>query len=255
MPNIQAGMLTAAGVSDKADGYLQTEDRKAAVLNLIENFLLPAGSNFVEELVYRFLLTRGDSLGGSMRNYTGAVAQQRLSSALLARFRNQGTVFQWRREDGKWAIAPDDDAAASLVMRGIHWTTAQQQPRTLMFNLKVPVVRKNIDLCLLNIKPCELDLSSYAKPGHYIALGELKGGIDPAGADEHWKTARTALDRINTGFRVTDVDVHTFFIGAAIVTDMAEEIWQMLQEQKLENAANLTNDNQLFSIVRWLTAL
>ena len=30
-------------------------------------------------------------------------------------------------------------------------------------------------------------------PKHYLACGELKGGIDPAGADEHWKTAGKAL--------------------------------------------------------------
>jgi len=255
MPQIQAGLLTAAGVSDKAERHLQPADRRAAIVNLIENFLLPAGNDFVEELVYRFLLTRGDSLGGAMRNYTGAVAQQRLSAALLARFRNQGTNFQWRREDGAWAAAPDDDAAAALMMRGIHWTVGRQQPRTLVYNLTVPLVRKNIDLCLFNILPAQLSQAAYREARHYLALGELKGGIDPAGADEHWKTARTALDRINAGFENTGVQVHTFFIGAAIVADMADEIWQMLQGHSLENAANLTNDNQLASIVRWLTGL
>jgi hypothetical protein len=255
MSQIQVGLLTAAGVSDKAEGHLQPADQRAAIVNLIENFLLPAGNNFVEELVYRFLLTRGDSLGGAMRNYTGAVAQQRLSAALLARFRNQGTNFQWRREDGQWAAAPDDDAAAALVMKGIHWTVEQQQPRTLIYNLTVPLVRKNIDLCLFNIQPAQLNQAAYRQARHYIALGELKGGIDPAGADEHWKTARTALHRINSGFQDTGVRVHTFFIGAAIVADMANEIWEMLQAHTLENAANLTNDAQLASVVQWLTAL
>ncbi len=97
MPDIQASLLTAAAVSDKALNYLRPEDRRAAIVNLIENFLLPAGDNFVEELVYRFLLTRGDTLGGSMRNYGGAIAQQRLSAALIARMRNQGTPFHWRQ--------------------------------------------------------------------------------------------------------------------------------------------------------------
>ncbi len=106
MTQIRASLLTAAGVSDKADVHLQPADRTAAIANLVENFLLPAGSGFVDELVYRFLLTRGDSLGGSMRNYTGAVAQQRLSAAILARLRNQGSRFLWRREDGVWARAP-----------------------------------------------------------------------------------------------------------------------------------------------------
>ena len=65
--------------------------------------------------------------------------------------------------------------------------------------------------------------------GVLLALGELKGGIDPAGADEHWKTARTALQRINDGFAGTGIQ--TLFIGAAIVADMANEIWAMLQEK------------------------
>ncbi|MDZ4383273.1 MAG: AvaI/BsoBI family type II restriction endonuclease [Thermodesulfovibrionia bacterium] len=45
------------------------------------------------------------------------------------------------------------------------------------------------------------ELSTAIKnPSLYIALGELKGGIDPAGADEHWKTARTSLIRIQKAF-------------------------------------------------------
>ena len=55
--NIQTALLTAAGVSDKAAGHLQHEDKIAAIQGLIENFLAPAGPNFVEELVFRFLLT------------------------------------------------------------------------------------------------------------------------------------------------------------------------------------------------------
>lgn len=255
MPQIQVALLTASGVSDKAKGYLEPTDQRAAIVNLIENFLLPAGADFVEELVYRFLLTRGDSLGGTMRNYTGAVAQQRLSAALLARFRNQGTAFMWREEDGRWATTSNDDATTALIMRGIHWTIGQQQLRTLVYNLNVPPVGNNIDLCLFNIGPTQLDRTAYQEPGHYLALGELKGGIDPAGADEHWKTARTSLVRINNGFEDAQTHVHTFFIGAAIVTNMATEIWQMLQDHRLENAANLTNDTQLASIVNWLTTL
>jgi hypothetical protein len=254
MPHIQAGLLTAAGVSEKAEQHLQPEDRRAAIVNLIENFLLPAGNAFVEELVYRFLLTRGDSLGGAMRNYTGAVARQRLSAAILARLRNEGAFFKWRGDGRVWADAPQDDAAAALVMNGIHWIS-RQRPRTLVYNLTVPQVRKNIDLCLLNVRPAELNQQAQATAKNYLALGELKGGIDPAGADEHWKTARTTLNRINTGFAAQGHHVHTFFIGAAIVNDMANEIWQMLEGKTLENAANLTNDNQLASIVRWLTEL
>lgn len=74
IPEIQIALVTAAGVSDKAANHLEEDDKHKAVLGLIENFLEPAGANFVEELVFRFLLTRGDTLGGSMRNVGGFMA-------------------------------------------------------------------------------------------------------------------------------------------------------------------------------------
>ena len=77
--DIEAGLLTAAGLSDKALVHLLTEDKTEAIQGLIKNFLEPAGAGFVEELVFRFLLTRGDTLGGSMRNIGGALAQRKLT--------------------------------------------------------------------------------------------------------------------------------------------------------------------------------
>lgn len=95
----------------------------------------------------------------------------------------------------------------------------------------------------------------YNNPASYLALGELKGGIDPAGADEHWKTARTALSRIQEAFAKHKLKPHTFFIGAAIEAKMAKEIWAMLKRGTIENAANLTNDHQIASMTRWLCSL
>ena len=81
---IRPALLTAAGVSDKAANHLQEADKVEAIRGLIESFLEPAGVNFVEELVFRFLLTRGDTLGGSMRNVGGFMAQKKLTRLLLA---------------------------------------------------------------------------------------------------------------------------------------------------------------------------
>jgi hypothetical protein len=83
----------------------------------------------------------------------------------------------------------------------------------------------------------------------------LKGGIDPAGADEHWKTARTALSRIQQALGNLDSHPHLFFIGAAIEKKMAIEIWNQLEQGALENAANLTDENQLASVSHWLCKL
>lgn len=71
----------------------------------------------------------------------------------------------------------------------------------------------------------------------------------------HWKTARTALNRIHEAFSKRKLKPHTFFIGAAIETNMATEIWEMLKRGSLENAANLTDEDQVTSVSQWLCTL
>jgi hypothetical protein len=143
----------------------------------------------------------------------------------------------------------DGDVESSL--HGLYWKN-ERKNRVLIFNLTVPLVKNNVDLCLFNAIPETLD---EANPKSYIALGELKGGIDPAGADEHWKTAKSALERIRKSFVRVNQNPHTFFIGAAIEKKMASEIWDELEQGILSNAANLNDDNQVASISHWICNL
>lgn len=255
IPDIQPALLTAAGVSDKATNHLQNSDKREAVNGLIKNFLNPAGANFVEELVFRFLLTRGDTLGGSMRNIGGFMAQKKLTRAIIAYLKLAAYRCQWLHgETNAWSELPEDNADVELSLRGLSWDTGES-PRTLLYNVTIPLFRNNVDLTLFNCSAQDLTREIIKTPSAYIALGELKGGIDPAGADEHWKTARTALGRINEAFAKLKLKPHTFFIGAAIESRMAAEIWKMLKRGNLENAANLTDEDQITSITRWLCSL
>jgi hypothetical protein len=251
---IQSALLTAAGVSDKAARHLQSEDKVAAVQGLIKNFLAPAGTNFIEELVFRFLLTRGDTLGGSMRNVGGVLAQRKLSRALIASLTLAGVPYRWLHSTSNvWTQMTDDDSDIELHLRGLSWVRARRR-RTVVFNLTVPFLKNNVDLSLFGCAPEDLQ-ANYGAPSAHVALGELKGGIDPAGADEHWKTARTALARIRAVFERSGLKPHTFFVGAAIAKKMAQEIWMELEAGTLENAANLTIDVQVASLARWLCSL
>jgi hypothetical protein len=253
MMNIRQGLLTAAGVSDKASKHLEESDKDDAIGGLIANFLEPAGDKFVEELVFRFLLTRGDTLGGTMRNVGGFMAQRKLTRSMISCLRIAGTSYSWLHSDTQeWACAPVDDTGIEAYVRGLSWMN-RKGPRTLLYNLTVPIVGNNIDLCLLNREYVEVKKEDLQNPAIYIAFGELKGGIDPAGADEHWKTARTALDRIHKAF--SRHSVPTFFVGAAIEAKMADEIWSLLQNGTIANAANLTDDDQIAAISNWLCAL
>jgi len=252
---IERGLLTAAGLSDKSLTYLCPEDRIKAISDLVRNFLEPAGEKFVEELVFRFLLTRGDALGGSMRNIGGVLAQRKLTRAIISTLTIAGIPYRWQHsKTSQWVDMTNDDLEIEFSLRGLSWRT-KDRPRVLLYNLTVPLVKSNVDMCLLDLAPEDLCPAVYKSTGSYIALGELKGGIDPAGADEHWKTAQTALGRIRKAFGEAGEPPVTFFIGAAIAKRMADEIWGQLESGLLDNAANLNDERQVASISRWLCSL
>ena len=253
---IQKSLLTAAGISDKAKNHLQEDDQKEAIKRLIENFLEPSGKSFVDELVYRFLLTRGDSLGGSMRNLAGALGEWRFTRILISTCSVSGIDFEYLDSKSKNWMSPNSEPEIEKLVKGLRWMSHGNE-RTLIYNLTVPTVKKNVDLCLFDCSPNEIIFgknkdSAHYKPEKYLALGELKGGIDPAGADEHWKTANSALGRIRKAFSDKNCNPKTFFIGAAIENAMAEEIYQQLNNNTLSNGANLTNEDQVVSVCDWL---
>ena len=252
---IRVALLTAAGFSEKATKQTEEKDHIVAIQNFIEKFLEPAGTHFVEELVYRFLLTRRDSLGGSMRNVAGKLAERKLTQALISALTLTGTTYQWfNAESNTWINGKSDNTDIELSLKALSWKK-KKGARTLIYNRTIPLVRKNIDLCLLDYKPEEIKPAAYKIPEKFIAFGELKGGIDPAGADEHWKTAQTALTRIKIAFANENLSPHLFFVGAVIADSMAQEIWNQLEDGTLKNAANLTNPDQVASLANWLVGL
>jgi type II restriction enzyme len=253
---IQTSLLTASGISDKAKNHLRDEDKNEAILGLIKNFLEPAGKSFVEELVYRFLLTRGDSLGGSIRNLAGIIGEWKFTRILISTLLVYGEKFGYLDSKSKKWLQSNNEPDIEKRVKGLHWVS-HGNDRTLIYNLSVPIVKKNVDLCLFDCSSTEIVFGKNADSAHYkaekyLALGELKGGIDPAGADEHWKTANSALDRIRTSFAGKNCQPYTFFVGAAIEKAMAEEIYQQFENHILKNGANLTNENQVVSLCGWL---
>lgn len=104
---IREPLLAASGLSDKSRQYFTEEDKVIAINELIKNFLEPAGDDFVEEVVYRYLLIKGDSLGGSMRNAIGAFAQQKLIRSLLSVMSGMGIDYSWLSAEKKiWRKKP-----------------------------------------------------------------------------------------------------------------------------------------------------
>lgn len=259
--SIQGGLLTAAGLSEKSLKYFTDDDKRKAVEELIEKFLKPAGKDFVDELVYRFLLTCGDTIGGEMRNYVGKVAQLKLVRSLLSVIDSSqleyAVMYQTKSSKKKWKNVSYDEAyetAEKIV--AIKWKKAGME-KVLFLNRNIPLVGKNIDLCLYHYdEEGSLDGSLVKNhPEKAIMLGELKGGIDPAGADEHWKTGNTALERVRTAFNKKKLPIQTSFVAAAIEDSMANEIFNQLKYGTLSYAINLTCDDQLAAYCNWIINL
>lgn len=227
-------LIAAAGLSDKARKYFSPAELDEQVKEVLAVIASTAGEEWAEEIVYRYLLTKGDALGGEMRNWVGANAQRQLSAALKNFLPVQGVVETIDHVSGK--------------LRRVGWGE-----RRIFFDIKPKLIGNNIDVVLVDTSSVENVLEV---PDVYLACGELKGGIDPAGADEHWKTAKTALERIRTRFHDLGIPVpKLFFIGAAIQKRMANEIYDYLGDGTLDYAANLTVPDQVADLAHWLVTL
>ena len=179
---LKSSLLTAAGISDKANAYLNDDDRKEAIKGFIENFLEPAGEDFVDEFVFRFLLIRGDAIGGKMRNIAGRLAERKVTRTIIATLSVFGKQFSWLEKDtNNWIDGDRDDPNIELRARGMHWEK-DGNDRILIYNLTVPFVGNrgnNVDLCLLATSPTQIILrgaktqeSIHRSPDFYIALQE-----------------------------------------------------------------------------------
>jgi len=255
--DIRNGLIAASGISDKAASHLGEDGCIEAIKEFIKKFLIPAGNKFQEELVFRFLLTKGDALGGKMRNIVGSLAQRKLCLSIISSLRLSNIDFNVLLEvTNEWISSKniDDDTEIERA-KGVTWKTSKNKTRTLYFNITVPIVGNNIDIILLKIAPTNDIKTAICKCDNYLALGELKGGIDPAGADEHWKTAKTAIDRIKRSFKKKGHTPKIFFIGAAIENKMAREIFENLKLGYINNAANLTKPEHITTLSEWLIRL
>lgn len=225
---------------------------------MIERFLEPAGDDFADELVYRYLLTKGDALGGQARNLAGALGDRKFFRMLLSVLKLAGVKYNFRDKDTHtWADQPEEDSGIEKQIKALHWRR-DGRDRLLIKNGKLPLIDKGVDLMLFSGQPEDYlrgNRQLFLLNNRYLALGELKGGIDPAGSDEHWKTANFALNRIRGSFGQIGLNPLTFFVGAAIEMSMATEICGQIKARVLNKAANLTNVVQLTNLCEWLINL
>ena len=235
---------------------------------------------FRERIIFRSLLTQGEALGGSMRNWIGRVGADSLVETLQKVLGGRETIEYARNSSKVQRIRWDNrlllfDTKPTLHIQGerVEVTLSKSNEEEIETAKELPL--NNIDMILLDtsdIGPGQtmwgdtLALSTeellqaerglLKNPKYYLACGELKSGNDPAGGDEHWKTAWAAFDRIRNPSSVTkDFQPELFFIGRAIESVMATNIFERLESGVFSFAANLSSSQQIVALTQWLTSL
>lgn len=186
---------------------------------------------YIRELERRYYLSSGDALGGSIRNIIGKSAQESLTKRINERLLGRSIKPEIIRNKKRTKI------------QEIIWTN-----RRILFDKNPNFIGNSIDIIV--IKEPSAFSGDLENPSDYMCCGELKGGIDPAGADEHWKTARSALRRIDDTFLGLNVKTpNLVFLGKAIERSMAIEIFGLLESNWLSGAANINNPDQLDEVI------
>jgi type II restriction enzyme len=222
-------VIASCMLSKKSLSHLSLETQNEIIEKLID-FEKLSDHEYLRILEQRYFLTSGDSLGGTMRNVIGQFAQEKLTEAIIAR-------LQKLNKNPERVVNKDNKTTA------IKWLDRQ-----VIFDKKPTFINKSIDIIV--VKGESARTGKLENPRDYVCCGELKGGIDPAGADEHWKTAKTALERIVTAFVSKKLDTpNLVFIGAAIENSMSNEIFDLLESQWLTGAANINYADQFNEVI------
>lgn len=250
----------------------------AAYLNEIVDALVKNSDLLsVERHVEMVLSNLGATLDGGWRNEVGRIAYGAVLTPLIIHLHKKGKLDSVTyKTKGKIALAEDGDdddngkarpqtkIVADMSLKALEeWLVEIDEQRVVYVQLDL----KNGNRLLLNrqlywdkldgerakIGPDLLTEvpTTEIPPQQYPWAGELKGGADPAGSDEHWKTAKSAFQRIIDAAKDSGRPQPALsFIATILVDRVAREAVLWMQQGKLVSVYNLTkivNDPALHS--------
>ncbi|MBM4431318.1 MAG: hypothetical protein FJ026_13395 [Chloroflexi bacterium] len=226
--------------------------------NRITSELLLHGDITPHRHVVMLAANMGDSLGGTSRNEVGRVAMMRLIHPLLRHLHRQQRLASVTYSL-KGAIVADEDETQATTMDRAQLAIADatdidellsgfEESRVLYHELQATNGSRLIVNSQLNwhtgtgethrISP---DLYSHVGTTDLFWAGALKGGADPAGSDEHWKTATETLDRILRATEATGRPRPKLsFIATVLVDRVAQGAQSWIEQGKLSSVYNLT---------------
>lgn len=242
----------------------QARDVSRYLNSTISNIILARG-NVTSQLASEMLYTNiGDSLGGAWRNEIGRLAYEEVLSLLIMhlyqinrlkyiKYTTKGqlvdvvaeslTKQRPRSQTQKLSVSQINslDELQNLI-NDLHTDRVKYQEIGLHNGTRLCVDRQ-IVWRLPNDKRTKFgsDLLAEDTRSSYPWAAELKGGADPAGSDEHWKTAVSAFDRILLACeQMSKTPPQLTFIATIIVERVAVEAATRIQQGKLSTVYNLT---------------
>jgi len=230
----------------------------ARYFNTIVSDLVLEGGVTPYRHIVMMIANLGDSLGGTSRNEIGRVALMRVVNPLVRHLHIQGRLSSILYSLKGLVVPDDDDDDSGAVKRkrinvgpetDIDELVKQFETYRILYH---ELETSNGSRLLLNrqlkwqdntgethkIGP---DLYSHVGDIDMLWAGEVKGGADPAGSDEHWKTATEALGRILRAAEATGRQTPMLsFIATILVERVAKDAQAWIEQGKLTSAYNLT---------------
>ena len=102
MTDCREAFLEAAGYSQKTKSNLSDEDKDLLLKEFVEKILKSSGVKYADEIVYRYLMSLGEQLGGRMRNIIGVVARGKLSLRIISALTTCGYKFELYTKERGW---------------------------------------------------------------------------------------------------------------------------------------------------------
>ncbi len=202
------------------------------------------------------LANLGESIGGSWRNEVGRLAYAEVIGILLRHLHEKGYLAAITYdlkgllsgdtdEDEERTVSQDNLLADGPdFLRDLQTIEANRvvYKRIALRNTNDLLLNRQIEWIDREGKPNKIapDLSAFLPDNTLTWSGELKGGADPAGSDEHWKTATRAFDRILDATEKTGRPKPKLsFIATILVDRVAREAALWIQDGKLTSVYNL----------------
>ena len=224
--------------------------------NKVVSELVLVGGVTPHRHIAMLMANMGDSLGGISRNEVGRTAMMRLLNPLVTHLHRQNYLHEIvcsfkgdlsaaseaTRQSKRKRIAMDSAIDMNALLTEFEHRRVKYHELVIRNGNRLLVDRQRnwTDKAgtAYRIGP---DLYSTSETLDFVWAAEVKGGADPAGSDEHWKTATQALNRILDACQATDrVQPALSFIATIFVERVAREAQAWIDEGKLTAAYNLT---------------